>query len=87
MEINASAQSLLSQIRDYQSKIESAKSGADFRTALAPAIEEVEQTTAPIAFSERLSQAFTGAIEDVNSLQMTSADSQKEFQMGGHPTD
>ena len=83
MEINASAQSLLSQIRDYQSKIESAKSGADFRTALAPAIEEVEQTTAPIAFSERLSQAFTGAIEDVNSLQMASADSQKEFQMGG----
>lgn len=82
MEINASAQSLLSQIREYQNKIEDSKIGSEIAPIinnLAPAINEADATT----FSNQLSKAFAGAIADVNNLQGISADSQTEFQMGG----
>lgn len=82
MEINASAQSLLSQIREYQNKIEDSKIGSEIAPIinnLAPVINEADATT----FSSQLSKAFSGAIADVNNLQGISADSQTEFQMGG----
>jgi flagellar hook-basal body complex protein FliE len=83
MEINPSAQSLLSQIREYQNKIESAKIGSE--------IPQILNNTAPIindgadgqTFSSQLSKAVTAAITEVNTLQNISSNSQNEFQMGG----
>lgn len=83
MEVNASAQSLLAQIRDYQSKIESTKGGATFVAPVISDNETVEQVKNADPFSTQLSKALSGAIDDVNALQTLSADSQKEFQMGG----
>ena len=82
MEINASAQSLLSQIREYQNKIEGSKIGSEIAPTInniAPAVNEADAPT----FSSQLSKAFTGAIADVNNLQDVSVNSQTEFQMGG----
>jgi len=82
MEINASAQSLLSQIREYQNKIEGSKIGSEISPVInnvSPVINEVEAPT----FSSQLSKAFTGAINEVNNLQDISVQSQTEFQMGG----
>ena len=82
MEINATAQSLLSQIREYQNKIEGSKIGSEIAPTInniAPAINEADAPT----FSNQLSKAFTGAIKDVNNLQDISVNSQTEFQMGG----
>ena len=68
MEINASAQSLLSQIREYQNKIEGSKIGSEISPVInnvSPVINEVEAPT----FSSQLSTAFTGAINEVNNLE------------------
>ena len=83
MEINASAQDLLAQIRDYQNKIESVKNG----TEISPAIDsvrnlETDSSSGP-TFSSQLSKAFTSAISEVNELSTVSTNSQNEFQMGG----
>ena len=83
MEINANAQDLLAQIRDYQSRIESVKNGAE----LSSPIDSVRSTDASTVdgstFSSQLSKAFTSAISEVNDLQNISTNSQNEFQMGG----
>jgi len=82
MEINASAQSLLSQIREYQNKIEGSKIGSEISPIInnvSPVINEVEAPT----FSSQLNKAFTGALKEVNNLQDISVQSQTEFQMGG----
>ena len=83
MEINANAQDLLAQIRDYQSRIESVKNG----TEISSPIESVQSTDASdvegSTFSSQLSRAFTSAISEVNDLQNISTNSQNEFQMGG----
>tara|TARA_B100001029_G_scaffold171060_1_gene167486 strand:- start:966 stop:1337 length:372 start_codon:yes stop_codon:yes gene_type:complete len=83
MEINASAQDLLAQIRDYQNKIEAVKNGAE----ISPAIDsvrnlETDSSSGP-TFSSQLSKAFTSAISEVNELSTVSTNSQNEFQMGG----
>ena len=83
MEINANAQDLLAQIRDYQSRIESVKNG----TEISSPIDSVRSTDASTVdrstFSSQLSKAFTSAISEVNDLQNISTNSQNEFQMGG----
>ena len=83
MEINANAQDLLAQIRDYQSRIESVKNG----TEISSPIDSVRSTDAGTVdgstFSSQLSKAFTSAISEVNDLQNISTNSQNEFQMGG----
>ena len=84
MEINASAQDLLAQIRDYQIKIESVKIG----TEISPAIDsfrnlDVDPSSSGPTFSSQLSKAFTSAISEVNELSNVSTNSQNEFQMGG----
>ena len=83
MEINANAQDLLAQIRDYQSRIESVKNG----TEISSPIDSVQITDASgvegSTFSSQLSKAFTSAISEVNDLQNISTNSQNEFQMGG----
>ena len=83
MEINANAQDLLAQIRDYQSRIESVKNG----TEISSPIDSVRSTDASTVdgstFSSQLSKAFTSSISEVNNLQNISTNSQNEFQMGG----
>ena len=84
MEINASAQDLLAQIRDYQNKIESVKNG----TEISPVIDSVRNLDVDLSssgptFSSQLSKAFTSAISEVNELSNVSTNSQNEFQMGG----
>jgi flagellar hook-basal body complex protein FliE len=83
MEINASAQSLLSQIREYQNKIESSKMGSEISPVLNNVAPVINETADAPTFSSQLSKAFTGAITEVNTLQNISANSQTEFQMGG----
>ena len=85
MEINANAQDLLAQIRDYQSRIESVKNG----TEISSPIDSVRSRSTDAStvdgstFSSQLSKAFTSAISEVNDLQNISTNSQNEFQMGG----
>jgi flagellar hook-basal body complex protein FliE len=76
MEIGNGAESLLSQIRDLQNKIESSKS---------PIGQEVIVETDGLAqpFSAQLGKAISGTIAEVNDLQNIAAVSQNEFQMGG----
>jgi flagellar hook-basal body complex protein FliE len=83
MEINASAQSLLSQIREYQNKIEAVKTGSEITQVspdLASVVNEVPEGS---TFSSELSKVFTSAMTEVNAMQNVSVNSQTEFQMGG----
>ena len=83
MEINASAQSLLSQIREYQNKIEAVKTGSEIIQAspdLSPVVNDGPDAS---TFSSQLSKVFTSAMTEVNAMQNVSVNSQTEFQMGG----
>ena len=69
MEINASAQSLLSQIREYQNKIEAVKTDSEITqvsTDLASVVNEVPDGS---TFSSQLSKVFTSAMTEVNAMQ------------------
>ena len=58
MEINASAQDLLAQIRDYQNKIEAVKNGGENSPAIENAqSQEADLSTGP-TFSSQLSKAL-----------------------------
>jgi len=83
MEISASAQSLLSQIREYQNKIEAVKTGSEGLNAVIDPTTVVNGVPDDSSFSGQLSKAVTAAITEVNALQNISVDSQTEFQMGG----
>ena len=83
MEINASAQSLLSQIREYQNKIEAVKTGAEVIQASPDLASVVNDVPDDSTFSSQLSRVFTSAMTDVNAMQNVSVNSQTEFQMGG----
>ena len=83
MEINANAQDLLAQIRDYQSRIESVKNGAEISSPTDSVQSTDASTVDGSTFSSQLSKAFTSAISEVNDLQNISTNSQNEFQMGG----
>ena len=83
MEINASAQSLLSQIRDYQNKIEAVKTGSEVIQASPDLASVVNDVSDDSTFSSQLSRVFTSAMTDVNAMQNVSVNSQTEFQMGG----
>ena len=83
MEINANAQDLLAQIRDYQSRIESVKNGTEISSPIDIVRSTDASTVDGSTFSSQLSKAFTSAISEVNDLQNISTNSQNEFQMGG----
>ena len=83
MEISASAQSLLSQIREYQNKIEAVKAGSEGPNIAIDTTSIVNGVPDDSTFSGQLSKAVTAAITEVNALQNVSVDSQTEFQMGG----
>ena len=83
MEINASAQSLLSQIREYQNKIEAVKIGSEMPQVSTGGALVINDLPDEPTFSSQLSRAVTAAVTEVNSLQNISVDSQTEFQMGG----
>ena len=85
MEIS-SAESLLSQVRDYQAKIASARrEGGEIGDQRGVAQGQGAAGVAQSAdtFSSRLSAAVVDSLKEVNSLQETSRVSQEEFQMGG----
>ena len=75
MEINASAQDLLAQIRDYQNKIEAVKNGGEISPAIGNAQNQETDISAGPTFSSQLSKAFTSAISEVNELQNLSTSS------------
>jgi len=85
MEIS-SAESLLSQVRDYQAKIASARRDPGDLGSI-PSIGDAGRgqgvDSAAGNFSSRLSTAMVNALNEVNSLQETSRVSQETFQMGG----
>ena len=83
MEISASAQSLLSQIREYQNKIEAVKTGPEGPNIAIDTTSVINGVPDDSTFSGQLSKAVTAAITEVNALQNVSVDSQTEFQMGG----
>ena len=83
MEINANAQDLLAQIRDYQSRIESVKNGTEISSPIDSVQSTDDSGVEGSTFSSQLSKAFTSAISEVNDLQNISTNSQNEFQMGG----
>jgi flagellar hook-basal body complex protein FliE len=85
MEIS-SAESLLSQVRDYQAKIASARrDNGDLGSipSIGDAGREQGVDGASGNFSSRLSTAMVNTLNEVNSLQETSRVSQESFQMGG----
>jgi flagellar hook-basal body complex protein FliE len=85
MEIS-SAESLLSQVRDYQAKIASARrDNGDLGSipSIGDAGREQGVDGAAGNFSSRLSTAMVNTLNEVNSLQETSRVSQESFQMGG----
>ena len=85
MEIS-SAESLLSQVRDYQAKIASARRDNGDLGSI-PSIGDAgrgQSVDSPAGnFSSRLSTAMVNTLNEVNSLQETSRVSQETFQMGG----
>ena len=85
MEIS-SAESLLSQVRDYQAKIASARRDNGYLGSI-PSIGDAGRGQgvdgASGNFSSRLSTAMVNTLNEVNSLQETSRVSQETFQMGG----
>ena len=85
MEIS-SAESLLSQVRDYQAKIASARRDTGDLGAI-PSIGAAGRgqgvDSASGNFSSRLSTAMVNSLNEVNSLQQTSKTAQESFQMGG----
>ena len=83
MEINASAQDLLAQIRDYQNRIEAVKNGTEILPTTGIVGDSEVDSSSGATFSSELSKAFTSAITEVNALQTVSTSSQNEFQMGG----
>jgi len=76
MEIKDSSQYLLSQIRDYQNKIQSSRI-ENFRT---PEIPEAKSRN---NFSDNLTQALNQTLNSVNELQGIALSAQQEYQMGG----
>ena len=85
MEIS-SAESLLSQVRDYQAKIASSRRDTGDLGSI-PSIGDAGRGRgvegASGNFSSRLSTAMVNSLNEVNSLQQTSKTSQDSFQMGG----
>ena len=83
MEIS-SAESLLSQVRDYQAKIASARRDTGDIGAIGgnglPGIQAIDQASG--TFSSRLNSAMVSSLNEVNALQQTSKNSQEAFQMG-----
>jgi flagellar hook-basal body complex protein FliE len=83
MEIS-SAESLLSQVRDYQAKIASARRDTGDIGAIGgnglPGIQTIDQASG--TFSSRLNSAMVSSLNEVNALQQTSKNSQEAFQMG-----
>ena len=84
MEIS-SAESLLSQVRDYQAKIASARrDGGEMGGIDASAIGQSQSTgQASENFSSRLSSAMMSSLQEVNSLQGVAKTAQATYQMGG----
>lgn len=76
MEISNGAESLLSQIRELQNKIETSKSPVDVEVP-----NDANELSQP--FSAQLGKAISESISDVNALQNIATESQNEFQMGG----
>jgi len=85
MEIS-SAESLLSQVRDYQAKIASARRDTGDLGSI-PSIGDAGRGQgvdgAAGNFSSRLSTAMVNSLNEVNALQQTSKTAQDSFQMGG----
>ena len=83
MEIS-SAESLLSQVRDYQAKIASARRDTGDIGAISsnglPGTQIIDQASG--TFSSRLNSAMVSSLNEVNALQQTSKNSQEAFQMG-----
>ncbi|MDB9982828.1 flagellar hook-basal body complex protein FliE [Gammaproteobacteria bacterium] len=83
MEIS-SAESLLSQVRDYQAKIASARRDTGDIGAIGgnglPGTQIIDQASG--TFSSRLNSAMVSSLNEVNALQQTSKNSQEAFQMG-----
>tara|TARA_Y100000385_G_C12571772_1_gene416661 strand:+ start:38 stop:388 length:351 start_codon:yes stop_codon:yes gene_type:complete len=76
MEISNGAESLLSQIRELQNKIETSKSPVGIEI-----LDDADELSQP--FSAQLGKAISGSISEVNALQTIATESQNEFQMGG----
>jgi flagellar hook-basal body complex protein FliE len=76
VEISNGAESLLSQIRDLQNKIETSKSPVGLDVT-----NDSEELSQP--FSAQLGKAISGSISEVNNLQNIATESQNQFQMGG----